>query len=330
LRPIAGLTQSLGEIQPTKARENFFRDAVIFFFTTKPRMMLTAFNARTASPTFPGGAQCVFLALRQLYVQARGIAQEGWRVKRLTATDKWNDPWFRRLSPVLKCFWLFVLDNCDLAGVWKVDMEVANFFIGGSLTEEIVLDAMPGRFMKIDETRWHVTKFIAFQQGDHLNPKNNAHLGIIRRLEELDIPSPIPISPCQVARVGLASPTSTSKGKSTLGKKKKGSGEEEETLFLDRVRQLFNKRISTPLDKSEQKAWDAARKIVEQTSDDEWNLLAWVYRQQGNDVAKYRRHDMATLLNNWQGAIDRAREWHNGSKQGKAMRRVSEIDGSLL
>jgi hypothetical protein len=290
------------------------------FLTTKPRSRSLAFNARNASPTFPGGAQCVFLALRQLYVQARGIAQEGWRVKRFTATEKWNDPWFRRLSPLLKCFWIFVLDNCDLAGVWKVDMEVANFFIGGELTEQIVLEAMPGRFKKIDDDHWFITKFINFQYGD-LKPDCRPHQAVIRLLDKNGL--------LIQYQKGINTLKDKDKEKEKDLGKKKGIGEEK-TLLLNRVRGLFNKRSSTPLDLSEQRAWDKARRSVESTTEDEWQLLDWAYRQTQGDAHHWRRKDMATLLNNWNGEINRALEWRNGSKQGKAMRRVSEIDGSLL
>lgn len=103
--------------------------------------------------------------------------------KRFTDSEKWNDPWFRRLSPELKCFWSFVLDRCDAAGVWKVDMDLASFNIGRPLTEEEVLKAMPGRFRKLDTERWWVTKFIPFQYGE-LNEACRPHAAVLRSLKE--------------------------------------------------------------------------------------------------------------------------------------------------
>ena len=222
-------------------------------------------------------------------------------VKRFTETEKWNDPWFRKLSPELKCFWLFVLDNCDLAGVWKVDMEIANFFICGSLTEQIVLAAMPGRFKKIDDHHWHVTKFIPFQYGE-LKPDCRPHQAVIRILKKHSLSKEHP--------KGIYTLKDKDKDKDSLGRV-------QGNPFLDRVRGLFNKRASTPLDAAELHAWKAARLSVEQTTEHEWQLLEWVYGQKGNDVAKYRRHDMATLLNNWNGAIDKAQQWKTDGRPGQ-------------
>lgn len=78
---------------------------------------------------------------------------------------------------------------------------------------------------------------------------------------------------------------------------------------LNRVKKLFKKRDSTPLDRSEQKAWKEAQASVEATSDEEWQLLEWAYSRRTGDAFTFRRKNMATLLNNWNGEIDRARVW---------------------
>jgi len=43
--------------------------------------------------------------------------------KRLTATEKWNDPWFCGLNIEDKLFWIYLCDNCDHAGIYKWDKE---------------------------------------------------------------------------------------------------------------------------------------------------------------------------------------------------------------
>ena len=45
--------------------------------------------------------------------------------KRFTDTDKWKKKWFRELKPISKCFWSYLLDNCNHAGIWEVDISLA-------------------------------------------------------------------------------------------------------------------------------------------------------------------------------------------------------------
>lgn len=60
------------------------------------------------------------------------------RMKRFTEAFKWNDPWFRKLAPTQKLFWSYICDNCDNAGVWKIDFEMASFQIGGIVGIDII------------------------------------------------------------------------------------------------------------------------------------------------------------------------------------------------
>jgi uncharacterized phage protein (TIGR02220 family) len=65
--------------------------------------------------------------------------------KRFTSTEKWTDPWFRRLSPKLKALWDFFYCNCDNAGVWKIDWEYASFCIGEKVSEQDLLEINDGK-----------------------------------------------------------------------------------------------------------------------------------------------------------------------------------------
>ena len=58
--------------------------------------------------------------------------------KRFTATEKWDDPWFRKLNLLAKAFWYYVCDKCDNAGVWKIDFEHASFYMGETITNEVI------------------------------------------------------------------------------------------------------------------------------------------------------------------------------------------------
>ena len=43
--------------------------------------------------------------------------------KRFTETDKWRDPWFRKLTPLQKCLFVYLCDNCNNAGCVEIDVE---------------------------------------------------------------------------------------------------------------------------------------------------------------------------------------------------------------
>jgi hypothetical protein len=74
-----------------------------------------------------------------------------------------------------------------------------------------------------------------------------------------------------------------------------------------RAEKLFHRRPSTAWGKAELTAWRAARATIEGTHADDWELLEWFYAQPQEKT--YARRDLATLLNNWNGEIDRARSY---------------------
>ncbi len=105
--------------------------------------------------------------------------------KRFTSTEKFNDPWYRKLSPVQKCLWEYALCQCDFAGFWNVDIEAAAFHIGAKIGEK-ELEAFKGRFVYISSEIIFIPKFVAFQYGE-LNESNKAHQGVIKHLNQYGI-----------------------------------------------------------------------------------------------------------------------------------------------
>ena len=105
--------------------------------------------------------------------------------KRFTDSDIWDDPWFRKLPCTYKEFWRYLCDKCDAAGVWKVDMENATFFIGELLDPNKALelynaekDGGDERVQVISPERWWITGFISFQYGV-LSPACRPHAHVL-------------------------------------------------------------------------------------------------------------------------------------------------------
>jgi hypothetical protein len=58
-------------------------------------------------------------------------------MKRFTDTDKWTkNKWFRLMPNEYKILWLFILDNCDMVGVWEEDIDFFNAHLGCKATIE--------------------------------------------------------------------------------------------------------------------------------------------------------------------------------------------------
>jgi uncharacterized phage protein (TIGR02220 family) len=104
-------------------------------------------------------------------------------MKRFTDTDKWRDPWFRKLSAGAKLAFLFIVDNCDNAGVWDADMELANFSIGMEIPWEKVRESLGERMEVLKSGKWHLKKFVNFQCGE-LSDDCKPHAAVIRLLNK--------------------------------------------------------------------------------------------------------------------------------------------------
>lgn len=103
--------------------------------------------------------------------------------KRFTDTEKWKDPWFQDLPPQMKVFWFYLLDQCDMAGIWKVNLRLAEFQINTTGLESIVKEHFNGRIHVFDNgKKWFIKKFIEFQYGT-LNPSVRPHQAVISTLQ---------------------------------------------------------------------------------------------------------------------------------------------------
>lgn len=91
--------------------------------------------------------------------------------KRFTDSGKWDDPWFAELPSKYKLFYLYLLDECDHAGIWKVNFRKAQFMIGETLEQSEVVRFMSDRVKRVDESYWLVCKFIKFQYGSLRNDR---------------------------------------------------------------------------------------------------------------------------------------------------------------
>lgn len=85
-------------------------------------------------------------------------------MKRFTETDKWRDPWFRRLSGSAKLLWLYILDHCDKIGLVEIDEALASQDCGQNITPD-TLKELESRLQCCGNGKFFIPKFISFQYG---------------------------------------------------------------------------------------------------------------------------------------------------------------------
>lgn len=163
-------------------------------------------------------------------------------VKRFTDIFKWNQVWFRELSPNGKLLFLFLVDECDAAGVWEIDLKMTQFKTGISipdiqnLIEELI---MTGRLQRIltGDKLW-LTKFILFQYPKGLKEDYNPHKPIFESIvkHQLDMDKIYLAEPLM-----NPSPRVQGMGMGMDSDKKLDTSAEE---ILDKAISLWNREVS--------------------------------------------------------------------------------------
>ena len=113
--------------------------------------------------------------------------------KRFTDTDKWKKGFMRSLPAKYKLLWLYMLDDCNHAGVWETDFEVASIRIGSKISEKDAAKVFA-------RNKWFIPKFIDFQYGT-LNENSRPHQAVIKLLDKYDVYNIEGISPVDVAGI---------------------------------------------------------------------------------------------------------------------------------
>lgn len=107
--------------------------------------------------------------------------------KRMTDTDKWKKRFVRELSPQHKLLWFYILDDCNHAGIWDVDLEVASIRVGFDLSYDNLPSSFGEKVISFDNgDKWFIPEFIDFQYGE-LNPNSNVHKSVIALLDKYNL-----------------------------------------------------------------------------------------------------------------------------------------------
>ncbi len=108
--------------------------------------------------------------------------------KRFTDTDKWKRLSFRKWPLKIKLLWQYILDDCDIAGLWIQDMEIASIKIGAEITLDEALGFLEDKVIVLDRgNKWFIPAFMEFQYGLQLSKSNNVYKSIEKILLKYDL-----------------------------------------------------------------------------------------------------------------------------------------------
>jgi hypothetical protein len=107
--------------------------------------------------------------------------------KRFIDTELWEKDWFMELTPAEKLAWVYLTTNCDNVGVWKPNFRLAEFVIGQQLDWEKFAGKCNGNIEILENGKWWLVDFIAFQHPDLLtNPDGGNSKALKSYLRDLE------------------------------------------------------------------------------------------------------------------------------------------------
>ena len=107
--------------------------------------------------------------------------------KRFLDTSIFRDPSVRAMKAPYKVLYLYLLCECDHAGVWICEMDVAALRLGMKLGgRDEVLAELAGAVIDLGGGAWYLVDFVRSQYGT-LNPANRVHASVMDRLQGLGL-----------------------------------------------------------------------------------------------------------------------------------------------
>ena len=165
--------------------------------------------------------------------------------KRFTDNEKWKKPFIRGLKAPYKLLWLYILDECDHAGIWQVDFQIAEIKIGERLKENQAIEQFGDKILIFSNgEKWFINDFIEFQYGV-LNPQNRVHLSVLNSLRKYSlIDENNQIKP-------LTSPLQRAKDKDKEQDKEKETPENKKLEFIDGFEKIVQRWLNYKTSRNE-------------------------------------------------------------------------------
>ena len=253
-------------------------------------------------------------------------------MKRFTETEKWRDPWFRKLSPSAKLLFLWLVDNCDKAGVIDLDFESASFDIGQPIKTDHLIE-LESRTSKLPNGKIRLTKFISFQYGT-LSEKCAPHSRVFEAIRSHGLSYPILENSSNTLSHTLPT-TLPARVEERKGKEEYRKGKEEEggtggnngdldPVFIRDLLSTYRRPADSRLTYAEQSTLaEILRERPRYRS--EWDIIVTLKQKE----PRYFPQSLSKLLMGWQDTLDRASVWvPEGKPIGKTLldKQLEQLD----
>src|SRR3990167_5750640 len=116
--------------------------------------------------------------------------------KRFTDSFKYRKQFIQSLPAPYKLFWDYLYHECTFAGIWDVEIEVAQIRIGQDalIEKNKALELFNSGAIRVielnDSKKWFIRPFIDFQYGE-LVETNKLHIGVMRELKKEGVSIPL-------------------------------------------------------------------------------------------------------------------------------------------
>ncbi len=102
-------------------------------------------------------------------------------------TELWKTKWFRKLKVSEKAFYYYLISNCDHAGIFEVDLETAEYFIGEKIENPKDFSSDNFSIVEVSDNKWFLIDFLKLQYPKGLNSDKPAIVSVRNRLNEYNL-----------------------------------------------------------------------------------------------------------------------------------------------
>lgn len=235
-------------------------------------------------------------------------------MKRFLDSELFRKRWFRQLPDGFQQLWIYLVCECDPAGVIDYDEAIAEVYIGHSIPLQEVLNTFgEKRITRLIDGKLWLVGFCAFQYSGGVSPSAKVHSKVRASIAKHSLPIELG-KPFEDLSNTYSKPipevSNTSLDMDMVQEEVKEEEMDGPTWTPDPIQQQINswfrRRDTTAWSDKERRAY---RKLRIDAESDEFGILARYYLAEESDDTRYRRKDIGTLLNNWTGETDRARRW---------------------